>query len=104
MVHMAPVGAVRVGTGCVHIMPSMKHEACADQPQEVPKMPVRAVVPLLQKSIRSDSRTHHVGSMPLPRREAVAEAAPDLFSLMYPGLFRPREVESAALGAGLAPL
>src|SRR5690606_9741369 len=104
MVHMAPVGAVRVGTGCVHIMPSMKHEACADQPQEVPKMPVRAVVPLLQKSIRSDSRTHHVGSMPLPSREGVAEAAHDLFSLMYPGFFGPRELESAALDAWIEQL
>src|SRR5690606_23719815 len=67
-------------------------------------MPVRAVVPLLQKSIRSDSRTHHVGSMPLPSREAVAEAAHDLFSLMYPGFFGPRELESAALDAWIEQL
>ncbi len=104
VVHMSLVGAVRVEAGCVHIMPSMKHEACADQPQEVPKVPVRAVVRLLQESIRSDSRTHHVGSMPLPSREAVAEAAHDLFSLMYPGFFGPREVESAALDAWIERL
>lgn len=80
----------------------MRDQASADQPQPHGQHDDRAAVPALTASIRADRRTHHVGATPLPSRQVVSDVVDDLFSLMYPGFFGPRELSADALDAWVA--